>query len=66
MEERGYAVHNAHKREKWGREFMTSEQCTEIDFVEIDKCDLFIAFPGKPASPGTHIEIGWASALKKR
>ncbi|MDX3570891.1 hypothetical protein [Streptomyces sp. ID05-47C] len=22
-------------------------------------------FPGHPASPGTHIEIGWASALNK-
>lgn len=66
LEEKGYAVHNAHKREKWGKEFMPPEQCTEIDFVEIENCDLFIAFPGKPPSPGTHIEIGWASALKKK
>lgn len=44
---------------------MTPQQCTKIDFEEISTCDLFVAFPGSPASPGTHIEIGWASALKK-
>ncbi|MED4128870.1 nucleoside 2-deoxyribosyltransferase [Shouchella miscanthi] len=44
---------------------MTPEECTEIDFKEISACDLFVAFPGAPASPGTHIEIGWASALNK-
>lgn len=44
---------------------MTPLQCTKIDFDEISTCDLFAAFPGSPASPGTHIEIGWASALKK-
>ncbi|WP_269147326.1 nucleoside 2-deoxyribosyltransferase [Planococcus antarcticus] len=36
-----------------------------MDFKEISICDLFVAFPGSPASPGTHIEIGWASALNK-
>lgn len=45
---------------------MTPQQCTKIDFDEIRSCDLFVAFPGSPASPGTHIEIGWASALKKK
>ena len=30
------------------------------------QCDIFIAFPGIPASPGTHIEIGWASAFNKK
>lgn len=66
LENRGYEVHNAHKREEWGKQFMTPSQCTEIDFNEIKACDLFIAFPGNPASPGTHIEIGWASALQKK
>jgi hypothetical protein len=62
----GYQVHNAHVREKWGEHQMTPEECTEIDFAEIAKCSLFVAFPGCPCSPGTHIEIGWASALKKK
>lgn len=40
---------------------MSPEQCTKVDFNEIKSCDLFIAFPGKPPSPGIHIEIGWAA-----
>jgi nucleoside 2-deoxyribosyltransferase len=55
FENKGFSVHNVHKR----------EECAEIDFKEISSCDLFVAFPGYPASPGTHIEIGWASTLKK-
>lgn len=66
LENKGYSVHNAHKREGWGKDFMTPEQCTAIDYEEIKKCDIFIAFPGVPASPGTHIEIGWASAFNKK
>ncbi|MBD2802383.1 nucleoside 2-deoxyribosyltransferase [Xenorhabdus sp. 42] len=65
FEERGWSVHCAHKREKWGREFMTPAQCTFIDYEEISQCDYFVAFPGVPASPGTHIEMGWASSMKK-
>jgi hypothetical protein len=66
FERRGWDVHCAHKREGWGREFMSPALCTRIDFDEISKCDYFVAFPGSPASPGTHIELGWASALGKR
>lgn len=66
FEGKGYLVHNAHKREAWGKNFMEPEECTYIDYHEIEKCDLFVAFPGIPASPGTHIEIGWASAFHKK
>lgn len=65
LEARGYTVHNAHKRESWGASMMTAEECTRLDYENIRDCDLFVAFPGHPASPGTHIEIGWASALGK-
>jgi nucleoside 2-deoxyribosyltransferase len=65
LEQRGYTVHNAHKREDWGANFLEPEECTRLDWEEIDECDLFVAFPGHPASPGTHIEIGWASARRK-
>ena len=44
---------------------MSPDECTKMDFREIEQCDVFVAFPGFPASPGTHIEIGWASALQK-
>lgn len=66
LENKGFNVHNAHKREHWGEQFMPPDQCTKIDFNEISDCDILIAFPGNPPSPGTHIEIGWASALNKK
>lgn len=66
LEKNDYEVGNAHKREKWGGELMTYDVCTSLDYQEVCRCDTFLAFPGSPASPGTHIEIGWASALKKR
>lgn len=66
FETHGYEVHNAHKREAWGKKIVSPEECTKIDFDEIRNCQYFVAFPGSPPSPGTHIEIGWASALKKR
>lgn len=65
LESRGYTVHNAHKREGWGAEFLQPEDCTRIDYEQIRNCSLFVTFPGDPASPGTHIEIGWAAALDK-
>lgn len=66
LENKNFEVHNAHKRENWGQDFMTPDECTRIDFQQIRECDLFVAFPGNPASPGTHIEIGWASAFSKQ
>ncbi len=65
LEDRGLRVFNAHRREGWGREFLTPEECTRLDFEEIHSSEAFIAFPGSPPSPGTHVEIGWASALRK-
>lgn len=66
FEKRGYVVHNANQREAMGKENMTPEKYAKIDYEEIKNCDIFVAFPGIPASPGTHIEIGWASAFKKK
>lgn len=65
LERRGYTVYNAHRREGWGADFLEPDECTRLDFEEIRRADLFIALPGAPPSPGTHIEIGWASALDK-
>ncbi len=65
FEAQGWDVHCAHRREGWGREFMEPSECTRTDYTQIAACDVFVAFPGAPASPGTHIEIGWASAWKK-
>lgn len=65
LEGDGYHVYNAHRRESWGAEFLTPQECTKLDFDEISECTVFVAFPGYPASPGTHVEIGWASAMGK-
>jgi len=65
FEAQGCKVYNAHRRESWGREYLTPEECSQLDFDEISASDLFLAFPGYPASPGTHVEIGWATALAK-
>nr|MDH3097791.1 hypothetical protein [Bacillus velezensis] len=45
FENEGWLVHNAHKREGWGKDFMTPLQCTKIDFDEISTCDLFASIP---------------------
>ena len=65
LEAAGFTVYNAHRREGWGAAFLSPADCTRLDFEEIAGCTVFVAFPGAPASPGTHIEIGWASALGK-
>ncbi|KAA8362369.1 nucleoside 2-deoxyribosyltransferase [Leuconostoc carnosum] len=66
LENKHFIVDNAHKRENWGAEMMTPSQCTTADYFAIKQCQYFIAFPGNPASPGTHIELGWASAFNKK
>ncbi|MEU6708989.1 nucleoside 2-deoxyribosyltransferase [Streptomyces wuyuanensis] len=65
FEEHGLSVHNAHRREAWGADLMQPAECTRLDQEEIKKADVFVALPGYPASPGTHIEMGWASAFEK-
>lgn len=65
LEDADFVVDNAHQREGWGQHMMTPDECTTADFEAIKKCHMFMAFPGYPASPGTHIEIGWASAFDK-
>jgi len=56
----------AHFRENWGKELMAADECTFDDFKEMNESDIVIAFPGNPISGGVHIELGWASALKKK
>ena len=64
FDDKGCVVHNAHRREKWGQAFMEPEEFTPLDYQQICASDVIVALPGSPASPGTHIEIGWASANK--
>lgn len=61
----GLTVYNSHRREAWGSAMLEPAEFTSMDYNEIGRSDLFVGFPGIPASPGTHIEIGWASAMNK-
>ena len=66
LRSKGYEVHNAHEREKWGENWYSPEQCTPLDFEKIKDSSILVALPGNPPSGGVHIELGWASALGKR
>lgn len=58
------------KRENWGIEHKGPEECTLSDYEGIKSSDFLIVIPGnkmsKGISGGVHIELGWASALKKK
>lgn|SRR5574344_1827083 len=56
----------AHEREKWGKNYTSAEESTVIDFGAIKNVDLVCVIPGVPNSGGVHVEIGWASANKKK
>ncbi|MBR4410209.1 MAG: nucleoside 2-deoxyribosyltransferase [Firmicutes bacterium] len=51
------------KREEFGKKLMT-DVCTELDFEEMKTADLVVAIPED--SKGTAVELGWASAMKKK
>lgn len=50
-------------REGWGKAVMPPEVCTPLDFAEMQRCSLLVAYPGR--SMGVSIELGWAAALGK-
>lgn len=64
--EQGHYVFLAHHREEWGKKLMTAEQCTPADLEEMKTTDIVLAFPGENPSGGVQVELGWASALKKK
>ena len=66
LRDKGYEVLNAHERESWGKDWYPSEVCTPLDFQGIQSSDILIAILGNPPSGGVHVELGWASAFRKR
>lgn len=58
------------KRENWGIEHKGPQECTLSDFNGVKNCDFLIVIPGNSISNGisggVHIELGWASTLKKK
>jgi hypothetical protein len=65
LEGRGRSVFLAHEREAWGEDLMTPEVCTPLDFAEMQRADVVCAYIGAPPSLGVHIELGWASSMRK-
>ncbi|RHU42080.1 nucleoside 2-deoxyribosyltransferase [Clostridium sp. TF11-13AC] len=51
------------KREQYGKNLMT-DTCTELDYNEMKTADIIVAIPED--SKGTAVELGWASAMKKK
>lgn len=60
----GFSVFSAHEREKFGQNLMPPEECTVLDFQEMNQCDFVVALIDDK-SFGVSLELGWASALKK-
>ena len=54
------------EREEWGAKYIGPEESIQEDISAVRDCDLFIAIPGNPISGGVHVEIGWASCLRKK
>lgn len=58
-----FLVHCSLEREVWGEKTMSPEILARVDYREIEKSDMLVAFP--QTSQGVCIEIGWAGALGK-
>lgn len=65
IKERGHKYFLAHEREDWGAEYKGPMECVPVDYNGVKECDFLIVVPGNPISGGVHVELGWASALKK-
>lgn len=73
MKARGLTVYNAHLVEQFGTTThqWNPQSIAQRDLEWMQQCDVFIAlFPqceggGVVRTDGTHVELGWASALKK-
>ena len=68
LRESEHTVYCALDLYKWQSDgFKSPKEAIEIDWKEIQKADHVIACPtvNDDASSGVHVEIGWATALKK-
>lgn len=66
FKEKGIDYYSAHERENWGESYISDAQSTKFDFDAMESSDIVICTPGYPYSGGVHIELGWASLLKKK
>lgn len=71
LEDAAYEVFSAHRAEDFGLDRSQSSHdiaCRDFDWMK--RCDIFVAIlpPGQNGvlrTDGTHVELGWASALGK-
>jgi nucleoside 2-deoxyribosyltransferase len=73
LEEGGYEVFSAHRAEVFGcnSEKFCSREIVVRDFDWMSRCESFVAIlpparGGVLRTDGTHVELGWASALGKQ
>ena len=52
-------------RENWGKDYISPNDSVTNDFNGVKTSDILFVIPGNPISGGVHIELGWASSLKK-
>lgn len=72
LEDGGYKVFSAHRAEDFGLDSKKVNSCEIVvrDFDWMNRCDAFVAIlpvgrDGAFRTDGTHVELGWASALGK-
>ncbi len=66
MEDHEIDYYLAIKREDMGKNYVSPEESTFNDYNGVKKSDVLFVIPGNPISGGVHIELGWASAMKKK
>lgn len=66
LEKRGHETHLALKRENWGRDKWSDEDCTRTDYEKIKNSDVLLAYIDDSPTTGVYIELGWASSLGKK
>ncbi len=65
LRQAGFKVNSAHLKEDFGNIKIQAADLVNRDLDDIMHCDYFIALLDENFSGGVHIEIGWASILKK-
>ncbi len=72
LDDHGYQIFSAHRTEAFGLETakFSSNEITTRDFQWMKDCEIFVAIlptyhKGAFRTDGTHMELGWASAMGK-
>ena len=66
MESNKINYYLAIKKENMGKDYVSPKDSTQNDYNGVKNSDVLFVIPGNPISGGVHIELGWASAMKKK